>query len=198
MLLYNIILMREMGERGVIIYTVTMYGGIIFFTVLLSIAQGIQPIASFNYGAKKIDRVKKIYQFGLLFSLVVSLGIYMAFFFFGDHFARVFLDSKRVELSDATLIFDIAFVIKIWFVAYFALGINMVSSIFLQSIQRPWGALLITLCYTVILTPILLPLLNRHFGEIGIWSAYPLSSVLTIFVVVAVLSYEFKKGVFTR
>lgn len=193
MFLYNITLMREMGERGVVIYTVTMYGGIIFFTILISIAQGIQPISSFNYGANQIKRVKEVYRFGLIFSLLVSSVLYCFFYFFGGVFAKAFLDSKRVLLSDTALIGDIAFVIKVWFIAYFAMGINMVSSIFLQSIQRPWGALLITLCYTIILTPILLPLLNGWFGEIGIWSAYPLSSVLTIFVVIAVLFYEFKK-----
>lgn len=193
MFLYNITLIREMGERGVVIYTVTMYGGIIFFTILISIAQGIQPISSFNYGANQIHRVKAVYWFGLIFSFLVSSALYCFFYFFGGIFAKVFLDSKRVFLSDTTLISDIAFVIKIWFIAYFAMGINMVSSIFLQSIQRPWGALLITLCYTIILTPILLPLLNNWFGVIGIWSAYPLSSVLTIFVVIAVLWYEFKK-----
>lgn len=193
MFLYNITLIREMGERGVVIYTVTMYGGIIFFTILISIAQGIQPISSFNYGANQNHRVKEVYRFGLIFSLLVSSVLYCFFYFFGGIFAKAFLDSKRLGLSDIALIDDIAFVIKIWFIAYFAMGINMVSSIFLQSIQRPWGALLITLCYTIILTPILLPLLNRWFGEIGIWSAYPLSSVLTIFVVIVVLSYEFRK-----
>lgn len=193
MFLYNITLMREMGERGVVIYTVTMYGGIIFFTILISIAQGIQPISSFNYGANQINRVKAVYRFGLMFSLLVSSVLYGFFYFFGGVFAKAFLDSKRVLLSDTALIGEIAFVIKIWFIGYFAMGVNMVSSIFLQSIQRPWGALLITLCYTIILTPILLPLLNAWFGEIGIWSAYPLSSVLTIFVVIVVLFYEFKK-----
>ncbi|WP_027326722.1 MATE family efflux transporter [Helicobacter pametensis] len=198
MLFYNLTLMREMGERGVVIYTVVMYGGIIFFTILLSIAHGIQPITSFNYGANQRDRVRSIYFFGLLISCLVSSVLYIAFYYWGEGFARTFLDSKRVALSDVGLISEIAFVIKIWFVAYLALGINMVSSIFLQSIQRPWGALLITLCYTLILTPILLPILYRFFGEIGIWGAYPLASILTVLVVGAVLVYEFKKGVLAR
>ena len=198
MLIYNLILIQEIGERGIIIYTVTMYGGILFFTVLLSIAQGIQPITSFNYGANNLTRVRQIYRFGILFSLCVSGGIYSVFYAWGDEFARVFLDSKYTELSDPSLIEDIAFVIKIWFVAYFALGVNMVSSIFLQSIQRPWGALLITLSYTVILTPLFLFLFKDHFGELGIWIAYPLSSVLAIFITIFVLSFEFKKGVLTQ
>ncbi|MCE3047373.1 MATE family efflux transporter [Helicobacter sp. faydin-H17] len=198
MLLYNVTLMQAIGERGVIIYTVTMYGGIIFFTILLSIAQGIQPISSFNYGANQLARVKEVYRFGLFFTLAVSFVVYGLFYMFGEEFARAFLDSKRAGLRDVELISDIAFVMKIWFVAYLALGINMVSSIFLQSIQRPWGALLITLCYTIILTPIFLPLLKQYFGEIGIWSAYPLASVITIFVASIVLRYEFKKGVFAK
>lgn len=198
MLIYNLVLIQEMGERGIVIYTVTMYGGILFFTVLLSIAQGIQPIASFNYGAHNLLRVKKIYRLGILFSLVASIGIYTAFYVWGEEFAKAFLDSKRMGLSDTSLTKEISSVIKIWFIAYFALGINMLSSIFLQSIQRPWGALLITLSYTLILTPIFLFLLKDHFGELGIWIAYPLASVLAIFITIPVLLFELKKGVLAQ
>lgn len=195
MWIYNLVLMSKMGERGIIIYTVTMYGGILFFTILLAIAQGIQPISSFNYGAQCLKRVRQVYQFGIVFSLCVSMSLYAIFYLWGEEFAKMFLGSQYQNIKDLSLIQEIAQVIKIWFIAYLALGINMVSSIFLQSIQRPWGALLITLSYTIILTPLFLFIFQDSFHGNGVWIAYPLASVLSILITICVLIFEFKKGV---
>lgn len=197
MLLYNLTLMRIVGERGVLIYTIVMYGGIVFFTILLSVAQGVQPIASFNYGAQEMNRVRGIYRFALLFSFLVSVVLYGVFFVFGEEFVRAFLSAEDIR-RDISLVGEITFAIRIWFVAYLAIGLHMVSSIFLQSVQRPLGALVITLCYTIGFTILLLPFLSSHFGMIGAWVTYPLSAFLTLFVLWGVLIYEKKKGVFAQ
>ncbi|QUJ28423.1 MATE family efflux transporter [Campylobacter jejuni] len=197
MLLYNLTLMKIVGERGVLIYTIVMYGGIVFFTILLSVAQGVQPIASFNYGAGEMQRVRGIYRFALVFSLFVSILLYVLFFIFGEEFVRAFLSAEDIS-RDANLVGDITFAMKIWFVGYLAIGLHMVSSIFLQSVQRPLGALVITLCYTIGFTILLLPFLSKHYGMIGAWVTNPLSAFLTLFVLFGVLIYERKKEVFAK
>ena len=51
----------------------------LFFSIVIGIGQGTQPIESFNYGAKKYDRVKKAYKLAFLSGGCISL---IAFFFF--------------------------------------------------------------------------------------------------------------------
>lgn len=196
-LFYNLTLMKIVGDRGVLIYTIVMYGGIVFFTILLSVAQGIQPIASFNYGAGEMQRVRGIYRFALVFSLLIGIILYILFFVFGKEFVRAFLNAEDIS-RDVNLVKDVAFAMKIWFVGYLVVGLHMVSSIFLQSVQRPLGALIITLCYTIGFTILLLPFLSEHFGMIGAFSAYPISAFLTLFVLLGVLIYEKKRGVFVK
>lgn len=197
MLLYNVTLMKIVGERGVLIYTVVMYGGIIFFTVLLSIAQGVQPISSFNYGAGEIKRVKEIYRFALIFSFVTSVVLYGLFFVFGEEFVQVFLSAEDIK-NDPFLLGDINLAMHLWFLGYLPIGLHMVSSIFLQSVQRPFGALLITVCYTIGFTIFLLPFLSQKYGIIGAWITYPTSAFLSIFILIGVLVYERNKGVFSE
>lgn len=197
MLLYNLTLMHIVGERGVLIYTIVMYGGIVFFTILLSVAQGVQPIASFNYGAMEMARVRGIYRFALMFSFIVSSILYGLFFIFGEDFIRAFLSSEDIS-NDASLVGEIVFAMRIWFIAYWAIGLHMVTSIFLQSVQRPIGALIITICYTIGFTALLLPILSQNYGIVGAWATYPISAFLTLFVLVGVLLYEKKKGVFSK
>lgn len=194
MLLYNLTLIPLAQERGVTIYTITMYAGVIFFTILLSIAQGIQPISSFNYGAGKIERVKEIYFFAIKVALITGIVIYSLFFVLGQYFACGFLNVKDLS-SDPLLVGDIAIAMKIYLFAYLFMGVNLVSSIFLQSIQRPSGSMLITLCYSFGFSAPLLVILPQKLGINGVWATYPISACLTIFVVFWVLRREIRKGV---
>ena len=49
----------------------------IFFSLIIGISQGMQPIASFNYGAKKYDRVKGVYKIAIRSGLVVSITAFI-------------------------------------------------------------------------------------------------------------------------
>lgn len=59
---------EELKVSYLAMYSIIMYVGVVCFTILLSCAQGVQPIASFNYGAKQNNRVRHIYllAWGLL------------------------------------------------------------------------------------------------------------------------------------
>ncbi|ANV97393.1 hypothetical protein BBW65_00525 [Helicobacter enhydrae] len=194
MLLYIFKLLDLVQERGVLIYTIVMYIGTTLFAILLSIAQGVQPIASFNYGAGKIGRVKEVYFFGIKIAVIVSMVVYVGIFASAYWLAWAFLNQQDIA-KDSMLIPDIALAMRIYLIAYLFMGINLVSAVFLQSIQRPSGSMLITLCYSVGFSTIFLEILTQYFGMIGVWATYPIAAFLTIFVVFWVIKREFERGV---
>ncbi len=51
----------------------------IYMSVVIGLSQGLQPIASFNYGAKKYDRVKKAYSLAMKYALIISIISFLAF-----------------------------------------------------------------------------------------------------------------------
>ena len=51
----------------------------VFFSVIIGISQGMQPIASFNYGAKKYDRVKTVYTLAMKRGFLISLASFACF-----------------------------------------------------------------------------------------------------------------------
>ena len=62
-------------SRGCIITKVNM----IYMSVVIGLSQGLQPIVSFNYGAKKYDRVKKAYSLAMKYALIISIISFLAF-----------------------------------------------------------------------------------------------------------------------
>lgn len=51
----------------------------VFFSVIIGISQGMQPIASFNYGAKKYERVKAVYALAMKRGFLISLASFACF-----------------------------------------------------------------------------------------------------------------------
>ncbi|PAF54046.1 hypothetical protein BKH42_02205 [Helicobacter sp. 13S00482-2] len=196
MLMFNTTIMLIAGERGVAIYGIIMYSGIIFFTILLSIAQGIQPIASFSYGAGNLKRVKSIFVFSLGISFGIAVFIYLVFYGFDKYLVRLFLKSD-FALTDPYLIIDTIKAMRVYYLGYVLLGINIVSAIFFQSVQRTKSSFIITICYTLVFLVILLPILSKKYGMDGVWITYPISQILAFLVVILVVWYEIKCGIFS-
>ncbi|PAF47967.1 hypothetical protein BKH41_06830 [Helicobacter sp. 12S02232-10] len=197
MLMFNTTIMGIAGERGVSIYGIIMYSGIIFFTVLLAIAQGIQPIASFSYGAGSLKRVKNIFLFGIGVSIGVGIFIYLIFYAFDEHLVRLFLKDD-VANRDPYLLSDTVKAMNVYYLGYILLGINVVCAIFFQSVQRTGSSFIITISYTLVFLVVLLPVLSRRYQMEGVWVTYPISQFLAFLVVGIVILYEKKSGIFSQ
>ena len=75
---------------------ITMKTFQLFFAVVIGIAQGAQPIESFNYGARKYERVKKTYIYALIASSICMVIAFIIFQFFPRQLLMMF-DSHASE-----------------------------------------------------------------------------------------------------
>ena len=65
------------------------------YSVALGIGQGFQPVSSFNYGAKKYDRVRKSFLFTLAFGTLTMLCFTVGGLLLGDPLVALFLDDPQ-------------------------------------------------------------------------------------------------------
>lgn len=197
MLIFNHIIGSVSGERGLAIYSLLMYIGVVPFTILLSMAQGVQPIASFNYGAKLIKRVKSIFFFGLGVSFFGGIVLYAIFYHFGDYAISWFVQGDIVE-RDLSFLSDSKRAMNIYFLGYALLGVNIVSAIFFQSIQATLSSFIITLAYNLIFVLIFVLILPQYYGFVGVMSAYPIGMFCATLVTFGIIFMEFKRGVLMK
>ncbi len=194
MLIFNHTIVEIAGDRGLAIYSVLMYVGIIPFTILLSMAQGVQPIASFNYGAGLMGRVRGIFNFGLVFSFLGGIVLYGMSFVFSPFLVMWFLPDD-IALRDASLLDETQNAMRLYFLSYVLLGVNIVSAIFFQSIQRTLSSFVITLSYTLFFALCFVMILPKIYEFNGVILSYPLGILCATFVAFGIIRYEFKYGI---
>ena len=79
------------------------------FCIGLGIGQGFQPVAGFNYGARKFSRVKSAYRFTLIFSMVLLGLVGIAGFLNAERIVTIFRDDPDViKVGTAALRFQAA------------------------------------------------------------------------------------------
>ncbi len=64
---------------------------------LLGLTGGTQPLLSFNYGAKKIDRIKKAEKYILIFALTMTTTMFLSTEFISQHFISYFTDDEILK-----------------------------------------------------------------------------------------------------
>ncbi len=193
-LLFNTAIMHTAGERFVSVYGIVMYNAIIFFTTLFAISQGIQPIASFSYGARNLERVKEVFVFGLKVAFCIGIVFYGAYYFLDEFLIRLYLQPSE---QDPLFMQETKRAMNIYYVGYVFLGMTLLCAVFFQSIQRTKSSFIITISHTLGFMVILLPILSHFYGINGVWVTYPIAQFLAFLVALGVTYYEIKKGVFT-
>ncbi|GAA8366982.1 HP1184 family multidrug efflux MATE transporter [Helicobacter pylori] len=193
-LLFNTAIMHTAGERFVSMYGIVMYNAIIFFTTLFAISQGIQPIASFSYGARNLERVRAVFVFGLKAAFCIGIVFYGAYYFLDEFLIKLYLQPSE---QDPLFMQETKRAMNIYYVGYVFLGMTLLCAVFFQSIQRTKSSFIITLSHTLGFIVILLPILSHFYGINGVWVTYPIAQFLAFLVALGVTYYEIKKGVFT-
>ncbi len=152
---------------------------------IVVISQSFATISSFNYGAKKYLRVKKILGITVMWTTIISLVAFIPMMFFPGYFLSIFS-------SDQTLVNTGIIPLRL-LVAFFPfVGMHMVSACFFQSLGKPVQSLLITSTKQFLFLIPAIYLLPKFFGLNGIWLAMPFADFLSLFIAGIFILYEMR------
>ena len=168
------------------------------YTIILNIVTGIvlggQPIFGYNYGAKKMDRVKETYTIVLKATLIISLVSTAICQIWPQAIIGIFGSGNALYVDFAVKTF------RIYLSLMTVTCLVKMSAVFFQSIGRSLRAVTASLvrdivCFTpmAILLPYILENNTSGKGIMGILYAAPLADLVAIIVVVA-LTVTFFRG----
>ncbi len=147
----------------------------LIFCVGLGIGQGYQPVAAFNYGAKKYERVRKGSTFTLFFGMVF-IGIIAALCFaFAPGIISIFRKEADVVKIGAEAL-------RIQCVALLFFPVSVVATMLFQSIGKSGPALILSCLQSGLVFIPLCVTLPRFLGVRGIEISQPIAYVLSAFV----------------
>ena len=152
------------------------------------IAQGAQPILSYNYGAKNADRVKQTYKLLLKTCLLYSVTIWGAVMLFPNAFVSIFT-------PDAALISFASKALRIYFAGMVLFGIQIACQMTFVSLGNAPSSVIVAVVRKFVL---LLPLIyimpnlvsNRTFG---VYMAEPIADIVAVTFTAILFVFQFKK-----
>ena len=167
-----------------IVHRVTMF----VFMPLFGVVQGMQPIVGFNYGAKKLDRVKETLKLSLITTTVIATFGWLIIELFPFAIISVFTRDAEIIEKGSTIMRIVISVIPV-------IGIQIVGAALFQSLGKAVPSLILALLRQVLLFIPLVIILPRvlGLGLWGIWIAYPAADILSVVLTVLFLKSELKK-----
>ena len=142
-------------------------------TPIYAITEGSSPIISYNYGARRPERVKKA-------GIVMAI---MALIYTGIMWSIIILAPKYLIMifsSDATLIKDVVPALKLYFAAFIFMDLQYIGQTVFKSLNKRKQAIFFSLLRKVFIVVPLTYILPYalHMGTDGVFMAEPVSNVI--------------------
>lgn len=182
MFLFNLILLRLVGNIGVSAYAIIANMNIVVIALFTGMGQGFQPLVSQYYGGGKRFEVKQILKYALGASIVFGLVIFMIGFLFSDGIVSLFNNKQNQQLAELAgpgLVF--------YFSSFIFTGINFAVIYFMSAVGRSRASLIISLLRGMLLIVPVLLVLSNWLGVIGVWLTMTIVEILTLLVSLYIL-----------
>lgn len=163
LMVFNIYIMNYIGSEGVSAFGIIGYISTLVTMTMIGFSQGIQPIISYNYGAKENKRVLDILKFGLLVVLLLGGLFYFLVNIFSHNLITIF--TKEGD----NLYFITKEAITYYSFTYFIMGINIIISAYFTAIENAFISCILSVFRGLIFINILLYALPKIFSTKGIW-----------------------------
>lgn len=186
-LLFNIQILKYCGDTALSIYSVISNCVILFNSLFTGVGQAIQPIVATNYGADKWNRIQGIRKMSYLTIFLMGIVFSLSGILFPLGVCSVFMKVG----SASELLAQSA--IRTYFIAFLPMGINLLTSYYLQSILNVKRSLCISLLRNVLLSGIAILTFPLLFGGDSLWMVMPVVEVLVLTVSVVFLRTSKKK-----
>lgn len=185
--LFNRIIMSYIGELGVSALTIVFYVNNIVNISLYGLSQALQPIVSFNLGARKSDRIFMALKISLVTGGVIGLLSFVAMKNYSLPLVRLFTKGDIELTSLATN------AIGYFVFAYLLSFVNIIAVSFHTAIEKPMESALLALLRSLVFVAGLLYILPTFLGEKGIWMAIPVAELLCLFISLFMMKKSFVK-----
>ncbi len=179
--LFNIQILKYCGDSALAVYSVISNCVILFNSLFTGVGQSIQPIIATNYGAGKWERIQRIRKMSCITIIFMGVIFSSIGMLFPEIVCSIFMNLNE----EMRLIAQRG--IRIYFVAFFPMGMNLLTSYYLQSILSVKKSLLISLLRNVVLSSIGILLFPLFFGNNSLWMVMPIVEIVVMLLSVLFL-----------
>ena len=188
-IVYNIQLLKYIGEDGVSAYGVIGYVCFVFFAIFIGYSVGIAPVIGYNLGAQNKEELTNVLRKS--FIIVFGVGIVMAVLSisFSSPIAYIFTNSSEElhKLSTRAMM--------IYSACYLFTGFSMFGSSFFTALNNGIISAIISVCRTLVFQMAAVFILPLLWDVDGIWASIVVAELLSaLMTIVLIIVFEKKYG----
>lgn len=174
------------GEIAISTYGIVNKINIFLIIPINGIVQGIQPIIGYNYGARKMCRVREVLKKSSIITAIYAIGVMLLLLALAKYMMYIFtLDKKVINLGGNIL--------KIANSGIVFTGLQSIQTVYFQATGKKMISLFLSLCnYIICFIPITM-LCTKLFGLNGVWYSFPFSAIVAFTITTAFSMYYFRK-----
>ncbi len=158
----------------------------LYYGFLIGVAQGIQPIVGYNYGAKNYQRVKDTLFSSIKIVLAIGTVAFLAFQLFPKPIISVFGKGDQLYYEFGALY------LRVFLMFTLVNGIQLISSNFFTSIGKSSRGIFLSLTRQVIFLLPLMLILPKFFGVKGVMYSGPIADFFAVAMAIFLIITEVK------
>lgn len=174
--LFNVTMLKFLGEPGVAAITIVLYGQFLFNALYLGFSMGVAPVISYNHGSQNLSLLKRIFKICIGFISVSSVIITSVALVSSPFIVEIFTPKG----TDTYTIAKTGFFL--FSINYIFAGINIFSSSMFTAFSDGKVSALISFVRTFVLIVLNIILLPYMIGVNGVWLAVPMAEFMTLFL----------------
>ncbi len=175
-MLYNLQLLKHIGEDGVAAYGVIMYINFIFTGIFFGYSMGSGPIVSYHYGAQNHVELKNLFLKSLTLMGIAGLCLTALAVLLANPLVRIFVgyDQGLLELTSHGF--------RLYALAFLFMGFNIYGSAFFTALNNGPVSAAISFSRTLVFETSAVLILPLLLGINGIWLAVVIADILALVV----------------
>lgn len=175
--IFNIVTIRYFGSYEIASLAVIMYTYNLVVNAMTAINQGVQPLVSFYYGRKNYENIRELYKYSVFSA--VTLGIIFVSFVYA--FPNLITSMYISPTSHYLYSFAIDS-LKIFCFSFLMIGVNIVSSGFLNATRNTRRSLVISISRGYASISLLAFILPMLFSRSIIWHCAGICEGITLMI----------------
>lgn len=179
--LFNITMMKLLGEDGVAAVTIIIYSQFLLITMYIGFSMGVAPVISYNYGSRNHVRLKRIFRICIGFIFLCSVLLFAVSIPGGQYISRIFAGQEAN-------VFEITrYGFSIFSFSFLFCGFNIFASAMFTALSNGKISAIISFLRTFVFITAGLLVLPVFLNVTGIWLAVPLAELLALIVSAALI-----------
>ena len=173
-MLYNVQLLKFVGEDGVAAYGIIMYVNLIFQSIFIGYSVGTSPIVSYHFGAKNSKELKNLMKKSFAIISISAISMFLSAEIFSRPLAMIFV-SYDENLLNLTI-----HAFRIYSFSFFLSGFTLFISAFFTALNDGITSAIISFLHLMIFETSAVLILPHIFGVNGIWISVTVAEVFAV------------------